>query len=119
MPVKIEELKRFLRDYFFSKSPGVFLLLDHISRERLGVNLVDAVFQFPDRLYQLILETYKDTITANFIYKNFLLKPITLKIEAKISLDDLYNAAKGGSERFIEILKKGGIDFCVQKEMTQ
>ncbi|MCE4615044.1 MAG: hypothetical protein F7B60_05915 [Desulfurococcales archaeon] len=74
--------------------------------------MIDAVFHMPDKLYDLILDVYRDSLTANFIFKSFILKPISLKLDNNITVDELYEVARNGAEKLKDILAKGGIDTC-------
>ncbi|MCE4607005.1 MAG: hypothetical protein F7B59_06745 [Desulfurococcales archaeon] len=112
--MNIEELKRYLHDYVYSKSPGIYLIIDRISKTRLGVSLIDALFCMPDKLYELISSIYNDPITTNFIFKNLFLKPIILKLEVNIPVEDLYQAAKEGREKLLDLLERGGIKLSEQ-----
>ncbi len=102
-------MKGYIREYIYSKSPGTYLILNRISSDKLRLSLIDALFCMPSKLYELISSVYNDPITTNFIFKNLILKPITFKLEINIDVEDLYQAAIEGKEKFIDLIRKGGI----------
>jgi hypothetical protein len=108
--ITLTEITNYIRTYMYEKSPGTFMILDLNSRKLLGANLTDAIIKKPKEVYKMMRSLYQDDITAKFIFKSMVVKPIAIKL-GKIGLEEeVENALLSGCDGFIEYLKANGVN---------
>ena len=104
------EILNYIKEFMYDKSPGVFMILDLNSRKILGTGLTDAIIKKPKEVYTMLHTLYQDDITAKFIFKSMLVKPIAIRLGKLGREEEIENALLGGCDSFIEYLRLNGVN---------
>ncbi len=89
----------------YTKSPGVFLLLNLNCKNRFGSSFARLLLEDPSKLYKIITDTYRDEITANFIFKDLLVKSLATELGYPDMADSLYEAALKDQEKYKSLIQ--------------
>ena len=76
----LSEIIGYVKNYVYEKSPGTYMILDLNSKKKFGVSLTDALIKKPVEVYNMVKSLYQDDITAKFVFKSLLVKPIAIKL---------------------------------------
>ncbi|MCE4605706.1 MAG: hypothetical protein F7B59_00010 [Desulfurococcales archaeon] len=117
MSITLREIRNYVKTYMYDKSPGTYMILDLHSKKKLGLDLSNALFRMPNRLFNLIKSVYNDEITANFIFKSMLVKPIAIKLGKIGYEEEVEKALLSGCESFIDYLKQNGVDSSLDRSI--
>ncbi|MEB3756561.1 MAG: hypothetical protein GSR79_06860 [Desulfurococcales archaeon] len=113
----MSDIGNYVKKYMYNKSPGTYMILDLHSKKKLGLDLSNALFKMPDRLYELIRSVYNDDITAKFVFKSMLIKPIAIKLGKIGYEDEVEKAILSGCESFVDYLKQNGVNSSLNKSI--
>lgn len=100
----MNEVKRVLVNRMFSQAPGVYTLLKGLARKRKMRDPVDIFLRDPRNLYNLLMEHYRDRVTATFVFRNLFIKPLTEYLGLYNMVDELTKAAIGGCEELLKVI---------------
>ncbi len=103
----MEALKLYIRRYINSVVPGYINILDSYSYERYGLSAIDLFLTDPYKLYEVLMDYYKDSFTADFTLQKLFLRPLAIKVGETLIEEKLLQLIKQGRiDEFREILKK-------------
>ncbi len=89
------ELKQRIRRYIRSIIPGYLEILNIYSMRNYGRDILDLFFESPSKVYDILIQYYKDFFTVDFALMRLFLRPIS--IEANNTLLE---------EQLLELIKK-------------
>jgi hypothetical protein len=113
----LSEIMGYVKTYVYEKSPGTYMILDLNSKKKFGISLTDALIKKPIEIYDMIKSLYQDDITARFVFKSLLVKPIAIKLGKLGNEDEVEKALLSGCDAFVEYLKENGVDSNLDKSI--
>ncbi len=107
MSNNIESLKLYIRRYLNTVVPGYIHTIDSYSYRKYGLLAIDLFLTDPIKLYDILMEYYRDSLTADFALQKFFLRPLAIKIGDTLLEEKLLQLIKQGRvDEVKEILKK-------------
>ncbi len=100
-------MRSLLVNRMFSQAPGVYTLLRGIARRKERRDPVDVFLRNPRNLYNLLMEHYKDRVTATFVFRNLFVKPLAEYLSLYDKVDELTKAAIEGCEELLRVIDSG------------
>ncbi|MEM0214327.1 MAG: hypothetical protein QW348_08790 [Ignisphaera sp.] len=99
-----------LRDHVYSYAskavPGAMHILNVLCKSATGLDAMSLLFTSPSRLYQIVLSFYKNTFTADTMFKTLFLNPIARHIKS-VDVDEmLYLVKTGRDDEFLKLIEK-------------
>ncbi|GEM_PF-1330792 len=113
----LSEIIVYVKNYVYEKSPGTYMILDLNSKNKLGESLTDALIKKPVEVYNMIKSLYQDDITASFVFRSLLVKPIAIKLGKIGNEDEVEKALLSGCDSFVEYLKENGVNGNLDKSI--
>ena len=107
-------IRDYIKNYVMNKSPGVFILLNRVVRERLGMDLVDAIIKKPRDFLKLLKSFYGDEMEAAFIYRSLFLKALAVMAGDPELDKELFKAAMNGCSQLVAVLRSHGVDVSTE-----
>jgi len=107
MSSDIESLKLHIRRYLNTVVPGYIHIIDSYSHRRYGLSAIDLFLTDPIKLYDVLMEYYRDSFTADFALQKFFLRPLAMRVGDTLLEERLLQVIKRGRvDEFKELLKK-------------
>ncbi|MEM2234653.1 MAG: hypothetical protein QW224_02825 [Desulfurococcaceae archaeon] len=103
----LNELVKYVKNYIMQRSPGLMESLDMIAMFS-GINvssIVELFFKDPNTTFQLLVKHYGSMDTAIFIFTNFLVKPLLIRLNKLALLDRVVEAAIRDKEEFYRLIE--------------
>jgi hypothetical protein len=97
------DVKQFIKRYIRSMIPGYLEILNIYSMRIYGKDVIDLFFESPSKVYDILLQHYKDSFTADFAISRLFLRPISLKANNILLEESLLELIKNRKDD--EILK--------------
>ncbi len=113
----LSEIVGYVKTYVYEKSPGTYMILDLNAKKKFGVGLSDALIKKPVEVYNMIRSLYQDDITARFVFKSLLVKPIAIKLGKIGNEDEVEKALLSGCDSFVEYLRENGVNGNLDKNI--
>ncbi|MEM1652994.1 MAG: hypothetical protein QW747_06895 [Ignisphaera sp.] len=99
-----------LRDYVHSCAskavPGAIHILNVLCKSATGLDAMSLLFTSPSRLYQIVLSFYKNTFTADTMFKTLFLNPIARHIKDADVNEMLHLVKTGRDDDFLKLIEK-------------
>lgn len=94
-PAVLNELKQRIRRYIRAVIPGYLEILNIYSMRIYGKDVLDLFFESPSKVYDILMQHYRDSFTVDFAIVRLFLRPISLTSN-NILLED----------RLLELIKR-------------
>jgi len=103
----LDALKIYMRRYINSLVPGYINILDNYSYKKYGFSAIDLFFIDPIKLYDVLMDYYRDSFTADFALQKLFLRPLAIKSNNTLIEEKLLQLIKQGKTNEVkEILAK-------------
>jgi len=99
----LADVKQFMKRYIRSMIPGYLEILNIYSMRIYGKDIIDLFFESPSKVYDILLQHYKDSFTADFAISRLFLRPISLKANNILLEESLLELIKNRKDD--EVLK--------------
>jgi len=105
---RLEEFRSCLYNHIRSRAPGIFSFLELACLRSYGVGVLDLLFEFPGRLYELLLRYYGSTEAADYAATIIFLNPIVECLgDVRLSREELLASLKSFNGRyFLELISR-------------
>jgi len=103
MGLDVSELLSYAAKYLRERVPGLYELVNLLCLKRYGRKLSELLLSDPPKVYEVLLEHYRDEYTAAFVF-TVLLRPILIKLKMLDRESEVVEVAKRSAEKFKEIL---------------
>ncbi|MCS7128051.1 MAG: hypothetical protein RMI83_02110 [Desulfurococcaceae archaeon] len=103
----LNELAKYVKNYIMQRSPGLMESLDMIAvfSDVNATSLIELFFKDPSKTFQLLVKHYGSVDTAIFIFINFLVKPLLIRLDKLALLDQVVEAAIRDKEEFYRLIE--------------
>lgn len=103
----LNELVKYVKNYIMQRSPGLMESLDMVAIFS-GTNvsgIVELFLKDPNRAFQLLVKHYGSVDTAIFIFTNFLVKPLLIRLNKLALLDRVVETAIKDKDEFYRLIE--------------
>ncbi len=110
-----EVVLRVLKHIFDQLIPGYLEVLNAISRNRYGLDVVDLMLTSPCKLYELLREHYGSEAVADFMMKIFLRSLIP--VSTQFMVEDILKHIKGCNDDIVKRVIYEGLQRRTEEEL--
>lgn len=104
----MQQLKDFIYRYINSRVPGMYQLVDLLTKMHYHASCIDLLFSSPSKLYLVILSHYRGDVNAtDMIFQILFLNPIAMYFRRLNMVHTLLEYAKLGKDKeFLDLIKE-------------
>lgn len=108
--VSKDVLSSYITSYSSRVMPGLLNILNKVFIKRFNTDVISLFLEDPSKVYDTLIEVYKDKDTAIIIIAYLIVKPILIKLERLDLLDRAMTLAINDPEEFKKLLKSLNVD---------